>query len=847
MRLRPRWILPLTLTSVLLGQESTARQLQLTRATLAPGSAEWFENGFDLVEAQMKCDIAAAVRTATELHRAAQASALPDVDGIAYAMAAMARCSFQGPRMQLLAPAALATDEPRPTRDLSATAGARSRARYFTARARSGGYADVPAEFLPDMFTALEAARASGDPAMLHRAGWTLHGVLERQAPAYDAELLRELAATADTPAAAPFAAWRALQEYWLASSNHTRAERLQQLDGLSRIATELGDLRTLVHVEWDRVAVTMAGEDRDEAAAILVRMLPLAERLADAWMLGVTLELAAEIALERQRLDEAAAFLARAGKVAGNRGYPDREVQQAHLRLQLANARNDDAAAAAETARLEELRDDDSARYRGFAALLEQLLVGERQHLDLARDLDRERERSARTMRTALIGGLGLLVLALATLALLALRSRRRLQRAHADLQAEVRRSEQEVAARRTLEQRLRQIERTESLGIVAGGIAHDFNNLMVAVLGNADLLRTDEPDPQRRRRLEAIAAAGERGAKLCGQLQAYAGNQSVRTESFDVVAMVRGMAPVLEAAAGPSLQLSIAGDDSPLRLDGNATQLEQALLNLLTNARDAKATRVRITVSREQRSDGDFRGGQVRGETAGGTFACITVEDDGEGMSAAVQERIFDPFFTTRFPGRGLGLAVVFGALRHHRGTITVDSAPGRGSCFRLFLPLLAATDSAPPAPVDPVAAPAAAPRAIAPMTVLVIDDEVHVRDLVTSSLTRRGHRVIGIGDGRDLVAAMPGLDRAERAIALVDLSMPGFDGRDVVRRLRELHPGLPIALMSGHSLASLTEIARELDVAGCIGKPFRAAELERTLDEVLTARSAAARRGA
>ena len=823
-------------------QEVAARELLRVRAAQANGSAEWFETGFDLIEAQLRCDVAAAAKTAAELAEAARTTSLPDVPGIAHALHWLALAAHSGPDLAPLAPATVDAHAPRPTNALPATASVRSRARYFTARARRAHYADAPAEFLPDMFTGIEAARASGDVQLLHRAAWTLHLVLEREASAYDTELLREIATTAADPAVAPFAAWRNLQLYWQVSSQFNRVERLRELDAIERRALDLGDLRTQVHVGWDRVVLEMAAEAKEDAAALLAGMLPLVERLGDRRMLGVTFELAAEVAIERDRGDEAAAFLVRATAVAGNRGYPDRDVQQAHLRLQLATARGDAAAIAAETLLLDRLRREEHGRYQGFSPLLEQLLAGERQHLALARDLAQEREQSARTLRTVLAVALTLLVASLALLTALTVRSRRRLQTAHDALQGEVRRSEGEVQARRTLEQRLRQLERSESLGIVAGGIAHDFNNLMVAVLGNAELLRADESDPHRSRMLEAIAAAGERGARLCSQLQAYAGNQSVRTANFDVAALVRGMAPVLEAAAGPSLQLSIRAEAEPLSLEGSVTEVEQALLNLLTNARDAKATSVRIAVSREVMRSEDWQQRHVRGEPASGTFACIEVDDDGEGMSPALLERIFDPFFTTRFPGRGLGLAVVFGALRRHHGAVTVESHPGHGTCFRLYLPLQAQPAFVLP---RPEATPPAGPG-IAPMTVLVIDDEVHVRDLVTSSLTRRGHRVLGVGDGRDLVTAMPGLDRAARAVVLVDLSMPGLDGRDVVRKLHELHRGLPIVLMSGHAEDHLAEVARELRVAGHIAKPFKPTELERVLDQALAGAAQQARSG-
>lgn len=826
MRPSLRWILPLAVVGSALGQEAAARRVMEARSSVTAGSSAWFESGFELVEAQLQFDVAAAVRTATELQAAARSSSLPDVADVAQAMVGLVRSVHQGPAAATPAAAGAAPAS-------NATpASARHRARLHTARARSGRQADAPAEFLPEMFTALAAARAADDPALLHRAVWLLHGVLEPRAPQHDAELLREIGASATEPAVGAFAAWKALQEYWLASSGLTRAERLPRLDDIDRIADEVGDLRTRVHAGWDRVVVAMAGDEKDLAATALTALQPLAERLGDCRVLGVHFELAAELAIERGRPEEAAELLARAVAVAGGRGLPDREVQQAHLRLRLATNRSDAEAMAAEAQLLGRLRADEEARYRGFAPLLEHLLTGEREKLVLSQ----QRDRSAQTLRLVLVAGLAVCALVSAVLALLMFRSRRRLQQTHAALQGEVARGERELVVRRGLEQRLQQIERTQSLGLVAGGVAHDFNNLMVAVVGNADLLRADERDPQRARLLEAIVAAGERGSRLCVQLQGYAGNQVAKTERFDLRAQLRELVPVLEAAAGPSLRLSVAEGGEPIWLTGSATEVEQVLLNLLTNARDAKATQVRIDVSPCTMRDDDWRGLKVRGTLGNGAFACLEVEDDGEGMGDDVQERVFDPFFTTRFPGRGLGLAVVFGAVQRHRGAIVVDSACGRGTRFRVYLPLQAGAEV--PAAVAPPAAMATA--TVAPMTVLVVDDEAPVRELLTGSLTRRGHRVVAIGNGRDLAFSLPGLDRSDRAIALVDLSMPGLDGRDVVRRLRELHPGLPIALMSGHAPDHLAEVARELGAAGCITKPFRPTELERMLDGLLAGSS-------
>ncbi|MBL8734849.1 MAG: response regulator [Planctomycetes bacterium] len=544
--------------------------------------------------------------------------------------------------------------------------------------------------------------------------------------------------------------------------------------------------------------------------------------------------EIAAEVELHRDRPAEAAEHVERGTAQGGARGLPDRDVQLTHLRLRLATARKDDAAITACTQELDRMRRDETGRYRGFAAILEHLLTDERQRVAMERQLAGERDAAARAFRTTVTTASVALAVLLGLCTWLTLRSRRRLAAAHAALQAEVEHTAAESAARRQLEQRLRQMERVESLGMVAGGVAHDFNNLMVAVLGNADLLRTDVHDPEARQLLDAITAAGQRGARLCSDLQAFAADRSRDTDELDLVRLLRDLVPVLQAAAGPSVQVALEADPNALPLTGNATELEQALLNLITNARDAKAKQVTLRTTRVERTEADWRNERAHGAAAAGAFACIEVQDDGEGMREELVERIFDPFFTTRFPGRGLGLAVVSGALRRHRGAITIDSAVGRGTTFRLHLPLVMNERALPSGPEAPPKLQAHAE----PMTVVVVDDEANVREVVAAALGRRGHRVVTVGEGARVAEAMRELAGASRLVALVDLTMPGMDGRDVVHLLHRDFPGVPIVLMSGHAADHLAATTEALRVAGHVGKPFLPNELEQALATAVAA---------
>lgn len=814
-------------------QEQVAAQLLAAQKAAPVGCEAWFDLGFERVEVELACDVGAAVATARELVAAA-AKGSADQQEVATALLALAVTMHDGPSaaLRLRATSDQATHpSPYQRHELSANASPRLRARHQTAHARQAYYADVPSEFLPSMFAALAAARTSNDPGLLTRAGWALHLITESNAGTYDLELVREIAAVGDRPEAAPFRAWLLVNQYWRDAVSLTIDERIRRIEAAALRAEQIGDRRSQVLLGWDRAVVDMIADQQQAALAKLTAGYERTERLGDRRLVAVGYELAAEIHLDEDRLDEADTLLAKAAAASGDRGFTDRDVHQAHLRLRLATARKNDAAVARETQLLDRLRREETVRYRGFPTLLDQLLGDERHRVQLSRELAAEREQAASTRRAVLSWGLLASTVLLAGCTWFALRSRRRLQTAHASLQTEMERSQSEGAARRTLEQRLRQMERAESLGIVASGIAHDFNNLMVAVLGNAEILRGDDVDPERRRLLDAIRAAGERGARLCSELQAYAADRGRELAALDVARLVRELQPVLQAAAGPSVRTTIAVDEGAMPLEGNATEIEQVLLNLVTNARDAKARTVKLRVSRTVRTEADWQLARVHGHPAAGAFVCVEVADDGEGMRPDVVERIFDPFFTTRFPGRGLGLAVVSGALRRHRGAATVDSAVGRGTTFRLYFPLQGATTTEPT-----VLLPAASLQTIAPMNVLVVDDEAHVRDVIALSLRRRGHSVLPIDDGAKVAGALRELGAAPRLCALVDLTMPGQDGRDVVRSLRSARPDVPVVLMSGHAPEHLQTIVRELGADGYVAKPFAPNDVEQALAKAL-----------
>ena len=371
------------------------------------------------------------------------------------------------------------------------------------------------------------------------------------------------------------------------------------------------------------------------------------------------------------------------------------------------------------------------------------------------------------------------------------------------------------DVTERRELEARLRDAQKMESLGRLAGGVAHDFNNLLTAILGSAELLRGELPEGTRARaELEEIASSGTRASRLTSQLLAFARRQPVELRVVDLASLLAGMERLLRRLLREEIELVIEAGAGPTTVRGAAAQLEQVVVNLVVNARDALAGPGRITLRTERT----------------GAHVQLAVRDDGAGMSAEVQRRAFEPFFTTKPPGQGtgLGLATCYGIVEQGGGTIAVESAPGQGTTIRIQLPFVAAEPSAAPAP------PRAAPRARG-ATVLLVEDEPAVRRIATLALRRAGHRVL---DAADAAAALRIAEAGAEEIDLLvtDVVMPGMGGRALAAALCERRPELPVLFVSGYS----EDEALERDVAALraafLAKPFTPETLCARVDELL-----------
>jgi PAS domain S-box-containing protein len=305
-----------------------------------------------------------------------------------------------------------------------------------------------------------------------------------------------------------------------------------------------------------------------------------------------------------------------------------------------------------------------------------------------------------------------------------------------------ERRRGEQERLA---AERRLQELQRFESLGLLAGGVAHDFNNILASITASAGLARHALGQAPALEFIAEIEQAAARAAELCQQMLAYAGKSTSSPHvEIDTGRLVRELVPLLRPVFTRGVEVSLELDDPPPIL-GDPTQLRQVLLNLVVNAAEACAACGRVTISaRRRRVDpGSLQPHPLAPAAEDAEFVSVTVRDNGAGMSADTQARMFEPFFTTKSTGRGLGLSVTLGIVRAHGGTLTVDSAPGRGTSFELLFPAVGRRRE--PTPV---------PRPSAGLA-LVVDDDEAVRRVLTRALGVFGYAAVQAGDGAEALA--------------------------------------------------------------------------------------------
>jgi signal transduction histidine kinase len=381
------------------------------------------------------------------------------------------------------------------------------------------------------------------------------------------------------------------------------------------------------------------------------------------------------------------------------------------------------------------------------------------------------------------------------------------------------------EARTRADLQARLEHAGRLEAIGELAGGIAHDFNNILGAIIGFARFLQEDLPvDAGERRFADRIVAAGERGKALVSQLLTFARAGTRERGPLDLRATIAENCQLFAAGLPPGLGLATQIAPDRLPAIANAGQIGQMLLNVCVNAKDAMEGRGgTIRISLAPLADASAEPVPLVGRLEPARrYAKLTIEDDGCGISPETQIRLFEPFFTTKERGRGtgLGLAMVHGILQSHEAACAIRSAPGAGTRFTIYLPLSETVEL-------PEAAPPASPPPRGPERVLLVDDETDIADMMSIGLDRLGYDVAALNDPAE---ALEAISEAPHAwdIVVTDQLMPGIQGLELARRIKQIRPDLPIILCTGFSDETVGRLAREAGIHGVLQKPVEPSQL-------------------
>jgi len=397
------------------------------------------------------------------------------------------------------------------------------------------------------------------------------------------------------------------------------------------------------------------------------------------------------------------------------------------------------------------------------------------------------------------------------------------------------------ETTERRQLEEQLLQSQKMEAIGRLAGGIAHDFNNILTAIKSYSELLIEDMSASRGRvEDVKEIREAADRAATLTRQLLAFSRQQILRPRVLDLNTTVRDLKSMLVRLIGADIQLNTRLADNLGMLTADPGQLEQILVNLVVNARDAMPGGGRIDIETSD-VELDENYSRKHASTPPGSYVMLAVSDTGQGMSREVQDRIFEPFFTTKEKtnGTGLGLSTVYGIVKQSGGSIWVYSEPGRGTTFKIYLPRV--DDLA-----DEIAVPAAVTNGRGGMeTILLVEDDPSVRQVACRILRRKGYTVVEASNGAQALQRCAEQAR-EFDLIVTDLVMPEMGGLELAKRIRQTNPDTLILFTSGYTEDAVQRRSFLEPGAAFIEKPFTPARLAQRAREVLDSRLAAAGAG-
>ncbi len=383
----------------------------------------------------------------------------------------------------------------------------------------------------------------------------------------------------------------------------------------------------------------------------------------------------------------------------------------------------------------------------------------------------------------------------------------------------------------RKILEAQLHQAQKMEAIGQLAGGIAHDFNNILTAIIGYAEIIfmRLEKESPLRHF-IEQVLTSAERAAELTNGLLAFSRRQVLHTKPIDLCGVVRGLEKMLGRLVPEDIDFSTNVVERDLIVMADKGQIEQVLMNLVTNAKDAmpRGGCLKIDVSPAAM---DERFVHTHGFGESGNYACISVTDTGHGMDEETRKRIFEPFFTTKEVGKGtgLGMAIIYGIIQQHNGYITVNSETGSGTTFKIYLPLI----------VEEIKEVHGTRGAEAPPggteTILLAEDEVTVRELHKMILEEAGYRIIEAVDGQDALDKF--LEhRGEVDILATDVIMPKIDGKNLYEKIRKIRPDMKALFMSGYTKDIIVERGILEDESSFMTKPVTSSELLRKVRDLL-----------
>jgi signal transduction histidine kinase len=387
-----------------------------------------------------------------------------------------------------------------------------------------------------------------------------------------------------------------------------------------------------------------------------------------------------------------------------------------------------------------------------------------------------------------------------------------------------------EDVTDRRALEDQFRQAQKMEAVGRLAGGVAHDFNNLLMVISGYAEVVLAElGPHHLLRDKALAIQQASDRATTLTRQLLAFSRKQLLELKVVDVNAIVSDMERLLRPLIGEDVEFLTSLTNEAAHTRADAGQLEQVLMNLVVNAKDAMSGGGTLTIQTERMVVDD---GHRRGATfiRPGDYVMLSVSDTGMGMDKETQSRIFEPFFTTKEKGKGtgLGLSTVYGIVKQSGGYVMVQSEEGRGTTFHIYLPRVEGVAERHPVPVAHTALGGTE-------TVLLVEDEESVRQLVRETLAAKGYRVVEADNGESGVA-VAAKHQGKIDLVITDVVMPGMGGRELVKQLAQTRPETKVLYLSGYTEDAIVSEGTIESGAAFLQKPFTLQNLSRKVREVL-----------